>query len=161
MDSMNLCLDVLTTLCSGLMLEVGPVDPFTGRAESVTVQRRKLPGVGERLDTVPLLAICPDERQPERVPWDSRPSMKRTCVITLGLVAKGNRDPITAQEQYPVILSKIANLVAHPRTLRGLIPGYLMGRMREETNFNRAAYAEGYDYLILKVELEIIEALTL
>jgi hypothetical protein len=148
---MTAALNALIALLPAMLLEIN--------GKPLVVQKRKLPGIGERLDVVPVLVITPAEQQPPRIPFDSRPSMLRTCVVTIGLVAAGNKDPITAQDDYPDVLGAVAGLFAHPRTLMPYLPGYLRGEVQAETYFDRTAYAEGYDYLILTAKLEVVERL--
>jgi hypothetical protein len=157
------CLDAVVTLTSGMVLTLGTRPPVVAGDPPidipVTTQKRKLPGKGERLDTVPLLAITPAERQPPRVPWDSRPAVKRTCVMTIALIAAGNRDPITNLDDTLTLLDRVAKLFAHPRTLRAFVPDLLIARCVEEANFDRSAYSEQYDYHVLRAEVDVIEVL--
>lgn len=152
---------VLGSLLDGAMTLVGGL-PLSINAKSVTAQKRKLPGVGERLDTIPLLAVCPDPTPGGSVPFQSAgasgvPTVLVTNRILLVLIASSDRDPITGLDEYAEAAQRIARLFRHPARLAAIVPETLMVAVEEGVWIDPAAYAKGYDFLATRVTVSTVE----
>lgn len=111
---------------------------------ALPVLKRKLPKVGENLDTVPCVIVCPSEAPEKVVQADAEGGKFVTYGSDLVLVAANNQDQSKNLDTQLSWREQVEYL-AEPQTLPP-VPGVWMVQVTPGTPIDRAKVSQNYDY---------------
>lgn len=123
--------------------------------KAVRVKKLKLPKAQQKLDPLPLIAVCPSERQGPQRPFDSEGAYWRERVVVAALIAPGNAEPVEGLDEYSLLIERVEGRLAVARPVA--VPECLRAALEPEVYFDRGLYSTLYTYLVTGVRFWCVE----
>lgn len=151
-------MSVLGDILDEIVSEINKLElvypPNSPDAVEVPVKKRKLPRVGETIDTLPMICVCPAERGEQSKRLGAQYEVKYFAEIVL--ISANNDDQRANLDLFLDWREKIRNLFL---TEVGNFDVAFTGNDSRST-WDRAKISENYDYLPLDLSITTIERVT-
>ncbi len=88
---------------------------------------------------------------------ENRPQMKVTYPVMVTLIAPNNNDQVANLQAYTALRQAIRLLYRDRAPFVGLVPEVWDCNVREAEFLNAKELAEGYDYMVVQVDVDTVE----